>query len=481
MAIQYLRNRFAFIWIPFPSCRPKIVGTGKFREWQIFYIFAVSVLYNLYKMDSKNREVLRLAIPAIVTNITVPLLGLVDTTITGHLGRTAYIGAVSVGATLFNMIYWNFGFLRMGTSGQTAQAYGRKDFEGMAGALFRSLFFALLFSFAIWILQWPISELAFRLMKTTPEVEVNALRYFRICIWGAPAILGLYSLKGWYIGMQNTKFPMVIAITINVVNIFASLFFVFALGMKVEGVAYGSLIAQYVGLFCGLGLWLWKYRMFWRHLDFRDAMRKSELLGFFKLNGGIFLRTLCLNAVMSFFAFAGAHQGEVVLAVNVLLMQLFSLFSYFTDGFAYAGEALVGKYTGARDNGGIRDSIRLIFLWGVRLVVLFTVVYAVGARPFVSLLTDQEEVRLLAADYYGWVLLVPVAGVSAFLWDGIMVGATAIKPMVVATMTACVTFFVLFFSFHGLLGNHALWLAFIVYLAVRGIVQTLMRKQVEVS
>lgn len=432
-------------------------------------------------MDNKNREVLRLAIPAIVTNITVPLLGLVDTTITGHLGRTAYIGAVSVGATLFNMIYWNFGFLRMGTSGQTAQAYGRRDFEGMAGALFRSLFFAVVFSFAIWILQWPISVLAFKLMKASPEVEVNALTYFRICIWGAPAILGLYSLKGWYIGMQNTKFPMIIAITINVVNIFASLFFVYVLEWKVEGVAYGSLIAQYVGLFCGLSLWLWKYRSFWRHLNFRAAMRKSELSGFFKLNGGIFLRTLCLNAVMSFFAFAGAYQGEVVLAVNVVLMQLFSLFSYFTDGFAYAGEALVGKFTGARDNRGIRESIRLIFIWGARLVVLFTVVYAVGARPFVGFLTDQEEVRLLAGDYYGWVLLVPLAGVFAFLWDGIMVGATAIKPMVVATMTACATFFTLFFSFHGLLGNHALWLAFIVYLAVRGIVQTLMRKQVEVK
>lgn len=431
-------------------------------------------------MDSKNREVLRLAIPAIVTNITVPLLGLVDTLITGHLGRTAYIGAVSVGATLFNMIYWNFGFLRMGTSGQTAQAYGRKDEEGMANALFRSLFFAGLFALAIWILQWPISALAFKLMDATPEVEENALLYFRICIWGAPAILGLYGLKGWFIGMQNTKYPMVIAVTINVVNVLASLLFVYGLEWKVEGVAYGSLIAQYVGLVTALLLWCYKYKVYWRYLYFKHAMRKSELSGFFKLNGSIFLRTLCLNAVMSFFTFAGAHQGEVLLAVNVLLMQLFNLFSYFTDGFAYAGEALVGKYVGAKDREGVRDSIKLIFVWGARLVVLFTLLYALGAQPFIQLLTDQEAVREAATSYYGWVLLVPIAGVSAFLWDGIMVGATAIKPMVYATAAACATFFVLYFSFHSLLGNHALWLAFIIYLAVRGLVQTGMRRRVEV-
>lgn len=429
-------------------------------------------------MDNKNREVLRLAIPAIVTNITVPLLGLVDTLITGHLGRTAYIGAVSVGATLFNMIYWNFGFLRMGTSGQTAQAFGRQDHEEMAGALFRSLFFAMLFSGLIWLLQWPITTLAFRLMDTTPEVEENALRYFRICIWGAPAILGMYSLKGWYIGMQNTRFPMIVAISINLLNILFSLFFVYVLGWKVEGVAYGTLIAQYMGLICSVSLWLKRYSVYWSHLNFKCAMRRAELMGFFRLNGGIFLRTLCLNAVMSFFTFAGAHQGEVLLAVNVLLMQLFNLFSYFTDGFAYAGEALVGKYVGAKDREGVRDSIKLIFVWGARLVVLFTLLYALGARPFIQLLTDQEEVRNAASGYYGWVLLIPIAGVSAFLWDGIMVGATAIKPMIYATLFAAIAFFLIYFSCEGWLGNHALWLAFVVYLSIRGLVQTCMRSRV---
>ncbi len=425
-------------------------------------------------MNAKNKEILRLAWPAIVTNITVPLLGLIDTSITGHLDKTAYIGAVSVGATLFNMIYWNFGFLRMGTSGQTAQAYGRGDKEGMMNTLFRSLFFTMLFTLAIWLLQMPITRLAFSLMKTTPEIEQNALRYFGICIWGAPAILGTYSLKGWYIGMQNTRYPMMIAIGINVVNILTSLFLVYELGWKIEGVAYGTLIAQYTGLACAVGLWFKSYRHYWNYLNVKKALERNELRGFFKLNGSIFLRTLCLNAVMSFFTFAGASQGEVLVAVNVLLMHLFNLFSYFTDGFAYAGEALVGKYVGARNETELKDTISRIFKWGGALVVIFTLVYAVGTQPFIGLLTDKEEVRQVATDYYLWVLLVPVAGVSAFLWDGIMVGATTIRPMIMGTLLASMAFFALFFTLHTQLGNHALWLAFIVYLAIRGIVQKIM-------
>lgn len=422
-------------------------------------------------MNANNKEILRLALPAIVTNITVPLLGLADTAITGHLGATAYIGAVSVGATLFNMIYWNFGFLRMGTSGQTAQAYGRDNPQEMAGALFRSLFFSAVFSLAIWLLQRPICDLAFGLMHTTPGVEQHARRYFGICIWGAPAVLGMYSLKGWYIGMQNTRYPMAIAIAINVVNIAASLFLVYGCGMKVEGVACGTLLAQYTGLACSAGLWVWKYRGMSRHLHAKQALNKTELKGFFRLNGSIFLRTLCLNAVMSFFTFAGASQGELVLAVNVLLLQLFNLFSYFTDGFAYAGEALVGKYTGARDASGAQASVRLIFRWGWALAVVFTLLYAVGALPFMRLLTTQEDVRLAAQHYYGWVLLVPAAGVAAFLWDGIMVGATAIRPMICGTLAASIVFFTLYFALCGALGNHALWLAFVCYLATRGVVQ----------
>ena len=420
-----------------------------------------------------NKQILHLALPAIVTNITVPLLGLVDTAIAGHLGRTACIGAVSVGATLFNMIYWNFGFLRMGTSGQTSQAYGRRDFTAMSGVLARSLFFSALFSVCIFLLQFPVVMLAFRFMGTTAEVEMYARQYFYICLLGAPAVLGMYSLKGWFIGMQNTRFPMLIAITINVVNIVASLFFVFVLHLQVRGVALGTLVSQYVGLAMALLLWWHSYRRLWRYLRFSDCLKSAELRKFFTLNGGIFLRTFCLNAVMAFFTFAGAHQGEVLLAVNVLLLQLFNLFSYFTDGFAYAGEALVGKYVGMRDLRSQVRSIRLIFVWGTGLVACFTLLYAVAARPFVGLLTSDCAVQSAVGGYYGWVLLVPLTGAAAFLWDGIMVGATSVRPMVYATFCASSLFFVLFFSLYPHLGNHALWLAFVSYLAMRGLVQTL--------
>ncbi|MBQ0029956.1 MAG: MATE family efflux transporter [Bacteroidales bacterium] len=429
-------------------------------------------------------KILRLAIPAIVTNITVPLLGLVDTSITGHLDNVAYIGAVSVGSMLFNMIYWNFGFLRMGTSGLTAQAFGRRDFESVANVLFRALFFAFAFAVLIGLIQFPVIYLAFHWMKASPEVEMFARQYFYICIWGAPAILGMYAFKGWFIGMQNTFFPMIIAVSMNVVNIIASLFFVFALHWGVAGVASATLLAQYVGLTMAFVLWCWRYKRFWKYLNFSKAMECDGLKAFFSINGGIFLRTLCLNAVMSFFTFAGARFGDVILAVNVLLMQMFNLFSYFTDGFAYAGEALVGKYLGANNRSELVLSINAIFRWGVVLVLVFSFVYAIGAIPFIHILTTEDQVRALAPSFFGWVVLVPIVGVSAFLWDGIMVGATLVKPMISATFLACLSFFVVFggsillsridgfaclASPCGL--NHSLWLAFIVYLLVRGLVQ----------
>lgn len=445
--------------------------------------FFVSLLYlclmnnsSVNQSASLNTQILRLALPAIVTNITVPLLGLVDTSITGHLGKTAFIGAVSVGATLFNMIYWNFGFLRMGTSGRTAQAYGAKDNGACINTLLRALSFALVFTLLIWLLQIPVLHYAFRWMETTADVEMYARQYFSICIWGAPAILGMYCLKGWFIGMQNTKYPMFIAISINVVNILASLFLVYVMHLQVEGVACGTLISQYVGLLLALYLWHHSYGHLWKFRDNEKIFDRNELRSFFSLNGSIFLRTLCLNAVMAFFTFAGAHQGDVLLAVNVLLMQLFNIVSYFTDGFAYAGEALVGKFVGAKDKASMHLSIRLIFYWGGGLIVMFTLIYWVGAHPFLSLLTSDETVLRASSEFYPWVLLVPVMGCAAFLWDGIMVGATAIKPMVWATFLGCVAFFVLYVSLHVRLGNHALWLAFVSYLFIRGLVQTIWAK-----
>lgn len=415
-----------------------------------------------------NRKILQLAIPSIVSNITVPLLGLVDVAIVGHLGSASYIGAIAVGGMLFNMIYWIFGFLRMGTSGMTAQAYGKRDLTEVVRTLLRAVGVGLLISLGLWILQSPILRGAFVLIDATEEVKRWASLYFNICIWGAPAILGLYGFAGWFIGMQNSRFPMFIAITQNIVNIAASLCFVFVLGMKVEGVALGTLIAQYAGLFMAFALWLKYYGRLKAYIDWNGLWGGEEMRRFFSVNSDIFFRTLCLVAVTTFFTSTGARQGDVILAVNTLLMQLFTLFSYIMDGFAYAGEALAGRFIGAKNDVGLRRCIRLLFLWGIGLSLSFTILYAFLGRDFLGLLTNDTSVIKASGDYFYWVLAIPLCGFSAFLWDGIFIGATATRQMIYSMLVASATFFIIYYLFYRSMGNHALWMAFLGYLSLRG-------------
>lgn len=422
-------------------------------------------------MTRTDRQILHIALPSIVSNITVPLLGLIDVSIVGHLGAASYIGAIAVGGMLFNMIYWLFGFLRMGTGGLTAQAYGRHDLQEVTRILLRSLSISLLLSLALLLLQYPIRNIAFMCMDTSEEVRQLATLYFHICIWGAPATLGLYGFTGWYIGMQNSRFPMFIAITQNIVNIAASLFFVFVLKMKVEGVALGTLVAQYAGLGMACLLWLAYYRPLRKYLRPKALFDRTEMKRFFQVNRDIFFRTLCLIAVTVFFTSTGAAYGDVVLAVNALLMQLFTLFSYFMDGFAYAGEALTGKYIGAKDNQSLRLTIRHLFKWGIALSLLFTLLYGAGGKSFLGLLTNDTSVISASEEYIYWVLAIPLAGFSAFLLDGICIGATATHLMLRSMLVASASFFLLYYGLHDTLGNHALWMAFIVYLALRGVVQ----------
>lgn len=418
-----------------------------------------------------NKKILQLALPSIVSNITVPLLGLVDVAIVGHLGSAAYIGAIAVGGMLFNIIYWLFGFLRMGTSGMTSQAYGQRDLAEVSRVLFRAVGVGLLVSVCMLSLQYPILHTAFRWIDATEEVRQWASLYFYICVWGAPAVLGLYGFAGWFIGMQNSRFPMFIAIAQNIVNIVASLCFVFLLGMKVEGVAWGTLIAQYAGLVMALLLWLRYYGRLRRYFSWDGLLGKEALRRFFSVNRDIFFRTLCLVAVTTFFTSTGAKQGDVILAVNTLLMQLFTLFSYIMDGFAYAGEALVGRYIGARNAGALRRCIRLLFLWGIGLSLSFTLLYAFGGKDFLGLLTNEPAVIMASGDYYYWVLAIPLCGFSAFLWDGIFIGATATRQMLYAMLVASGTFFLLYYLCYDRMGNHALWMAFLVYLSLRGVMQ----------
>ena len=418
-----------------------------------------------------NKKILQLAIPSIVSNITVTLLGLIDVAIVGHLGSAAYIGAIAVGGMLFNIIYWLFGFLRMGTSGMTSQAFGQRDLKEVTRVLLRAVGVGLFIALCLLLLQYPIRKIAFLLIDATPEVRELATVYFNICVWGAPAVLGLYSFAGWFIGMQNSRFPMFIAITQNVVNIVASLSFVYLLDMKIEGVALGTLIAQYAGLFMASLLWLRYYGRLKIAFRWREIIGKTAMKRFFQVNSDIFFRTLCLVAVTTFFTSTGARQGDVVVAVNTLLMQLFTLFSYIMDGFAYAGEAMTGRYVGARNNTGLQRMIRLLFRWGWGLSLSFTILYMIGGQDFLGLLTNDTIVINAAGSYYYWVLAIPLAGFAAFLWDGILIGATATRLMLYSMLVASGLFFVVYYLFYGVMGNHALWMAFLIYLSLRGIMQ----------
>lgn len=427
-------------------------------------------------MTQINRKILHIALPAIVSNITVPLLGLVDVSIVGHLGDTAYIGAIAVGGMIFNVMYWLFGFLRMGTSGMTSQSYGRRDLPEVVRLLVRSLGMGWAVAFLMILLQVPLRDFALFIMEPTESVRHYAELYFNILIWGAPATLGLYSFTGWFIGMQNSRLPMAIAITQNVVNIVASLVLVFCLGLKVEGVALGTLVAQYAGLFIAFGAWFSVYGRLRKYFCRIDLFGWSQMKGFLSVNRDIFLRTLCLISVMLFFTSAGSWQGETILAVNTLLMQFYMIFSYIMDGFAYAGEAISGKYYGAGNKVGLSAAVRHLFGWGAVMTVAFTLLYIIGGNAFLSLLTDDKIVIAAAGSYFYWAALIPLAGVAAFIWDGIYIGCTKTRGMLISMFFSAITFFAVYYSLRQSMDNHGLWLAFIMYMAMRGFMQTLIWK-----
>ena len=425
-----------------------------------------------------NKKILQIAIPSIISNITVPLLGLIDVAIVGHLGSAAYIGAVAVGGMLFNVLYWSLGFLRMGTSGMTSQAYGKRRLDEVVRLLLRSLTTGTSIGLLFVFLQYPLQLLAFHFIGASEEVEAFAITYFRICIWGAPAVLILYAFMGWFIGMQNSRFPMYISIVQNIVNILVSLYLVFVFDFKIAGVAWGTLIAQYAGVLMAVLLWKRYYARlgFWQH--FTESLKLRAMLRFFSVNGDIFIRTLCLVAVTVFFTSSGAKEGNVLLAVNTLLMQLFTLFSYIMDGFAYAGEALGGRYVGAHDKCSLHRLVNRLFLWGGLLALFFTLLYAVGGSGFLRLLTNNEAVIATSADYLYWALAIPLTAFAAFLWDGLFIGATATRYMLLSMLVASAGFFAVYYLLYSYWGNHALWAAFIVYLSLRGLMQTFWGRKV---
>lgn len=426
-------------------------------------------------MKPLDREILRLALPSILANITVPLVGMVDLAVAGHLGSlgeaATLIGGVSVGTMLFDLLYWNFGFLRVGTGGLTAQAYGREDWQGTRVILFRGVVLALLIAALILVLQWPFVHLALYVTHGSDAVRELALRYFFIRIWAAPATLSLMSIKGWFIGMQDTVSSMATDLVVNVVNIVASVILGRWIGFA--GIAWGTVIAQFTGLaFAGV---LIARRMPPGKGGIRQAVSGADLRAFLTMNGNLFVRSLCMVAIYVGFTMISARYGDLVLAVGAILMKLLLLFSFFTDGFAYAAEALVGKFIGRRDIPAVKMTVRHVFVWSMGVGMFFVLVYLFGSDPVFRVLTSDAQVVHAARPFYFWLLLMPPIGCAAFTWDGVFVGATASRSLRNSLVWALLAFFGLWFFGYAVRGGsllpeealHFLLAAYFAHLLVR--------------
>ena len=392
-------------------------------------------------MKTINKEILKLAIPSILANITVPIVGMVDIAVAGHLDAQAatMIGGIAIGTMLFDLLYWNFGFLRVGTGGLTAQAFGRGDRKECARIFTRAVGIAMACAFALIAIQWIFVKVAFLVVDCTPEVRELASRYFFIRIWAAPATLSLMAFKGWFIGMQDSVSPMVTDLIVNGMNVVMS--FALSLGVKAlnyegmgfAGIAAGTVVAQYSGLLAAVLLVFFKY---WKNTistlttrDFKDVFKGSETRRFFVMNTDLFVRSLCFIAIYIGFTVISARYGDLLLAVSSIMMKLLMIFSYFTDGFAYAGEAMTGKYIGAKDGFMLRQTVKWTFIWSMGIAVIFMGIYQFAGVPMLRMMTSDPVVVEASREYLPWLLLMPVIGCAAFTWDGIYIGATASKAI----------------------------------------------------
>ena len=427
-------------------------------------------------MKSLNSQILRLAIPSILANITIPLVGLVDTAIVGHIANATAIGGIAIGTMLFDLLYWNFGFLRVGTSGMTAQAFGRGDRVECARLLSQSIGIALIGAALIWLIQWLFVNLVLTLVPCSPEVASFAREYFFIRIWAAPATLSLMAFKGWFIGMQDTVSPMITDILVNVVNMAVSYVLAVYTPMGALGVALGTVIAQFTGLTAAIVLLLTKYRQLWQGLSpVRLAFDGQGMKRLLSLNGNLFVRSLCFMVVYVGFTSLASKYGDVELAVSTIMMKLFMLFSYFVDGFAYAGEALVGKYIGLNQESGVRSQdksdvsrvVGLLFAWSLGVGVLFTLIFALWSGGFYHAMTSDMTVLARLADYTAWLIAMPIVSTLAFMWDGVYAGATAGKQIRNAMIYAALAFVIGYLVTYPYLDVISIYIAYFAHLAAR--------------
>jgi len=490
-------------------------------------------------LRSLNKEILRLALPSILANLTVPLVGLVDIAVAGHLDASAaaLIGGVSIGSLMFDMMYWNFGFLRAGTGGLTAQAYGREDWSGCLDNLKHALMAALLSALILIAVQWPFQKLMFLFVQCSDEVKNLALKYFYIRVWAAPATLSLMVMRGWFIGMQDTFSSMLTDLMVNGMNIVASIFLALGVpgtsftGIGFTGIAWGTFIAQYSGLLTAAIIFFLKYRWVFQHAvvpgstltcsttatlgtlrggtgaerseasggaERSEAVERSRVLPepmrekatirqFFSVNGDLFVRSLCLMGVYLAFSAISARFGDTLLAMSSIMMKLMMIFSYFTDGFAFAGEALTGRFFGRKDKYAVSKTVKWTFIWSMGIGLFFVVIYAAAGTPMFRLMTSDSTVVQAAKSYLPWLVIMPLLGCPAFTWDGIYIGATATKEMRDANIGCLIAFFIVWFGGILLLRStgpqtslsakvHLLFAAYYTHLIFRSLYQTIKYK-----
>ena len=423
-----------------------------------------------------NKQIVRLAIPNIISNFSIPLLGAVDTVLMGHLESEFYLGAVGIGGVIFSFIYWGFGFIRMATTGLTAQAFGENDPAACGLLLQRGISIGLIGGLLLFSCKWILADMSFALIETSPEVAELARTYFHIRLYAAPATLCLHAFHGVFLGLQNAHYPMVLTLLVNLVNIVLNLLFVNLLGMKVAGVALATVIAQYVGLFLASVLFLTRYRHLLTTWDFRKILAFSKLKRFLSISSDIFIRTLCLVFSHAYFTAKSAALSDSFLAINTILLQYINLLSYAIDGFAFAAESMVGKYKGARDLSNLKRTVRHIFISAFLFSGVLTLIFSVFSEQLFNIFTNQVNLIQAVKPYFIWIIVAPIINVAAYIWDGIYLGATASKPLRNAMIVSTALFLG---SVHLLMpfGNHGLWGALTLLLVARGVSLTLLARK----
>lgn len=427
----------------------------------------------MQKPENINKQIVRLTIPNIISNFSIPLLGAVDTALMGRLESEHYLGAVGIGGIIFSFIYWGFGFLRMATTGLTAQAYGENDNIECGLLLQRGLAVGIIGSLLLLILQWVLADVCFALIATSSEVEQLARTYFHIRIYAAPATLCLHVFHGVFLGLQNAHYPMLLTIVVNLINIGLNLIFVNVLKMKVEGVALATVIAQYVGLILASVLFFARYSNLLTTWELRQVLAFSKLKRFLRISSDIFIRTLCLVFSHAFFTAKSAALSDAFLAINTILLQYINLISYAIDGFAFAAESMIGKYKGAQDMQNLKRTTRNIFLWAFLFGGMVMLIFVLFGKQLLYFFTDKLKLIEQAKPYLVWIIIAPVVNVAAYIWDGIYLGATASKVL----RNSMIVSMLIFLSAVYLLipfGNHGLWGALTLLLVARGVVLTVL-------